>query len=190
MELPKYEAFKLPENYSADPETMAEFTKALGEIEIKNGKLDHASMQETGQKLIDLGTKAVTDSINRLNDYYVNFHETQKKTWFDNALKDPQLGNGSEDKFREIAGNLRNAIDEFGGSETQRQEFRQLMKDTGVGNHPALLRMLNNMQQKINKFTTEADNGNGGNNRIVPGQRPAPSKVKPHQLFYTGGGAA
>jgi len=36
-------------------------------------------------------------------------------------------------------------------------------------------------QQKINKYETE----NGGN-RIVPGAKPAPSKVKPYQQFYGG----
>jgi len=75
---------------------------------------------------------------------------------------------------------LRDAVENYGGTAEQVKEFRQLMKDTGVGNHPALTRILYNMQQKINKYTTEGDA-----QRMVPGGRPAPSKVKDYQRFYT-----
>lgn len=182
VDLPVYEEFKLsnlPENIKIEKESLDSFNKILGEIEI--GKLDHKGMQEAGQKLVDLAAKNTVDSINRLNDYYVQFHENQKKEWFDLSKKDPELGNGDENKFREIASNLRTSIDEFAGTETQRTEFRQLMKDTGVGNHPAMLRYLNNMQKKIDSYTKE-----DANKGIVPASRPAPSKVKDYQRFYQG----
>lgn len=179
VELPTYEAFKLPENVQLDKEQLSTFSNILGEIE--TGKLDHAGMQAAGQKLVDLAAKATTDSINRQNDYYVQIHETQKKDWFEAAKKDPELGNGDDKAFAEIAGNLRTSIDTFAGNVDQQKEFRALMKDTGVGNHPALLRMLNNMQKKIDSYTKEKQNS------IVPAAAPAPSKVKPHQLFYSGG---
>lgn len=180
VELPVYEPFKLPENVSLDKEPLDAFSKILGEIE--TGKLDHAGMQESGQKLIDLATKATTDSINRLNDYYVQFHENQKKEWFESFKKDPDMGG---DKLETTVGMLRDAVENYGGTPEQISEFRQLMKETGVGNHPAVTRLLYNMQQKINKYTTEADNGNGGSNRIVPGAKPAPSKIKDYQRFYS-----
>ncbi len=180
VELPTYEAFKLPENVTLDKEPLDAFTKILGEIE--TGKLDHAGMQEAGQKLVDLAAKSTTDSINRLNDYYVGIHETQKKDWFEASKKDSELGNGDDKAFAEIAGNLRTSIDTYAGSAEQQKEFRTLMKDTGVGNHPALLRMLNNMQKKIDSYTKETGN------RSVPAQAPAPSKVKPYQQFYSGNG--
>lgn len=180
VELPTYEAFKLPENISLDKEPLDAFSKILGEIE--TGKLDHAGMQAKGQALVDLAAKATTDSINRLNDYYVNIHETQKKDWFEASKKDPELGAGDDKAFAEIAGNLRTSIDTFAGNAEQQKEFRTLMKDTGVGNHPALLRMLNNMQKKIDSYTKET------NGRTVPAQAPAPSKVKPYQQFYKGNG--
>lgn len=181
-ELPVYEEFKIPEGVNLDKEQIGEFTKLLGEIE--TGKLDHAGMQEAGQKLIDLATKATADSITRLNDYYVQFHENQKKEWFESFKKDPEMGGENLDK---TVSTLREAVEQYAGNETQIAEFRSVMKDTGVGNHPAVIRILNNMAQKIQKYTTEADNGNGGSNRIVPGQRPAPSKVKDYQRFYAGG---
>lgn len=178
VELPTYEPFKLPENVSLDKEPLDAFSKILGEIEI--GKLDHKGIQEAGQKLIDLAAKNTVDSINRLNDYYVGIHETQKKDWFEASKKDPELGNGDDKIFAEIANNLRSSIDTYAGTAEQQREFRTLMKDTGVGNHPALLRMLNNMQKKIDSYTKEKSN------MAVPAQAPAPSKVKPYQTFYKG----
>lgn len=174
-DLPVYEPFKLPENVQLDKEPLDAFTKILGEIE--TGKLDHLGMQEKGQALIDLAAKNTVDSINRLNDYYVQIHETQKKDWFESFKKDPDLG-GSEERVMETTVRLRESIDNFGGTEAQKSEFRTLMKDTGVGNNPALLRILNNMQKKIDSYTKET----GG--RSVPAQAPAPSKVKDYQRFY------
>lgn len=182
--LPTYEEFKLPENYSADKEAIGEFSKLLGELEVAAGKLDHAGYQEVGQKLIDLGTKNVQASIERLNEYYANFHENQKKEWFESFKKDPDMGG---EKLQGTVSELRKAVEQYGGTPEQVAEFRQIMKDTGVGNHPALSRLLYNMQQKINKYETESDNGNGGNNRIVPASKPAPTKVKNYQQFYGGG---
>lgn len=180
--LPVYDDFTLPEGISIDKEQLLAFSGILGEIE--SGKLDHAGMQVAGQKLVDLAAKATQDSITRLNDYYVQFHENQKKTWFEAFKKDPELGNDNQDRMVEITGKLRGAINEYGGTEAQAQEFRALMKETGVGNHPALLRIMNNMITRISKYETESDNGNGGNNRIVPAARPVPTKVKDYEAFY------
>lgn len=182
-ELPVYEEFKLPDGVNLDKEQVAEFSKLLGEIE--SGKLDHAGFQEAGQKLVDLATKATTDSINRLNDYYVQFHENQKKEWFESFKKDPEMGGENLDKTVDA---LRDAVEKYAGDEKQVAEFRSVMKETGVGNHPAVIRMLNNMSKEISKYTTEADNGNGGSNRIVPAAKPAPSKVRDYQRFYQGQG--
>jgi len=176
---PTYEDFKLPEGFNSDKESLESFTQILSEIE--GGKLDHAGYQEAGQKLVDIGTKAIQTSIERLNDYYVQIHEAQKKEWFESFKKDPDMGG---DKLHETVGLLRDAVESYGGNEEQVSEFRKVMKDTGVGNHPAVTRILYNMAQKINKYETEADNGNGGSNRIVAGVSPAPDKVKDYKRFY------
>lgn len=180
--LPVYEPLKLPENLQVDKEPLEAFDKLIGEIE--TGKLDHLGIAEKRQALADLHVKGVQDSINRLNDYYVNVHEQQKMNWFKDFKKDPEIGGENVDA---TVSSVREAIESYGGNETQVKEFRQLMKDTGVGNNPSLIRLLANMQSKISKFTTEADNGNGGSNRMVPAARPAPSKVKDYQRFYAGG---
>lgn len=175
VELPTYEEFNLPENVKLEGDTLNEFTKILGELE--TGKLDHKGYQDYGQKLIDFGTKAVTDSITRLNESYVQIHQNNQKARFEALKADAELGG---DKLEGTISALQKSIAEYGGTETQIAEFRKEVTEAGLGASPAISRLIYNMQQKINKYTTE---GNG--NRIVPGAKPAPSKVKDYQKFYT-----
>ena len=175
--LPTYENFTLPENYNLDPEVKTEFTKVLGELETAAGKLDHAGYQAAGQKLIEMGVKNVQDSINRLNEYYSQFHENQKKTWLESFKADPEMGG---DKLQKTISTIRSSIEQYGGTAEQVSEFRKLMNDTGVGNNPAVTRIIYNMQQKINKYETETGN------KMLPAQKPAPMKVKHYQQFYGG----
>lgn len=173
VELPKYE-LKLPENFTANDQFDA-FTKILGEIEI--GKLDHAGLQEKGQALVEIGTKAIATALERQTDYYVQIHEQQKQGWFDAFKKDPELGG---DKVDQTVMAVREAIDSYGGTPEQIKELRTQMKDSGYGNYPALIRLIKNMQTKINSYTKETASP------VVPGQRPAPVKVKDYQRFYGG----
>ncbi len=129
IELPKYEDFKLPEDVKIDSVPLGEFAKLLGEIE--TGKLDHKGYQEAGQKFIDLAASATKQSIENLNKFYTEFHENQKKTWFEEFKKDPELGG---EKFEETTELLRDAVAQYAGSPEQVNEFRQVMKETGVGN--------------------------------------------------------
>lgn len=176
VELPTYEAFKTPENVTLDKEPLDAFTKILGEIEI--GKLDHLGMQAKGQALIDLAAKATIDSINRLNDSYVQTHEASKKARLTALKADTEMGG---EKFSDTVVLLQKTINEFGGTQSQIAEFRKEVTDSGLDASPAVCRLIYNMQQKINEYTTEGDA-----NRIVPGAKPAPSKVKPYQMFYQG----
>jgi len=174
--LPTYDAFKLPENFTVDETQMGEFTKVLGELE--TGKLDHAAMQAKGQQLVELGVKAVENAITRQNDYYVQIHEQQKQQWFDQFKTDAQLGG---DNVGKTVSAVREAIDTFGGSSEQVKELREQMKSSGYGNYTPLIRLINNMQQKINSYTKESDS-----KVMVPGAKPAPTKLKPYQSSYAG----
>ncbi len=176
VELPVYEAFKLPENVTLDKEPLDAFTKILGEIE--TGKLDHKGMQEKGQALIDLAAKSTAESINRLNDSYVEIHNKAKKERFESLKADPELGG---EKLQDTISALQKSVSEYGGTEAQIAAFRKEVSEAGIDASPALCRLIYNMQQKIDKYTTEPQN------TMVPGSKPAPSKVKDYQRFYTGG---
>lgn len=176
VELPTYEDFKVPEHYTVDKDSMGEFSKLLGELE--TSKLDHKGFQEAGQKLVDMGTKAIEQSITRLNEYYTQIHNQQKTDWFDAFKGDPEIGGKN---LPETIKTVRDAVSEFGGSKEQIESLRTVMEQSGVGNNPNVIRLINNLHSEIRKYTTEGDA-----NRMLPGIKPAPSKVKPHQLLYSG----
>lgn len=175
-ELPVYEEFKVPEGFTLEKEPLNAFTKILGEIE--TGKLDHIGMQTKGQELIDLAAKSTADSITRLNDYYVQISNDAKKVRFEALKADAEMGG---DKLSDTIATLQRTVGEYGGSENQIAEFRKEVSEAGIDASPALCRLIYNMQKKIDTYTKENDG-----NRIVPGQAPAPSKVKDYQRFYSG----
>ena len=177
-ELPKYDEFKLPENTNLQlaKEPLEAFTKILGEIE--TGKLDHKTIQEKGQALIDLAAKNTVESIERYTDSLVESHKANITNRVKALKADPDLGG---DNFENTMSTLQASVAEYGGSVQQIAEFRKEITESGLGASPAVCRLIYNMQQKINKYTTEGDG-----NRLVPGAKPAPVKVKPYESFYSG----
>lgn len=177
-ELPKFEEFALPEGITLADDVKGEFSKLLGEMEV--GKLDHEGIQAQGQKFIDLGTKLVTESLERMNEHYVAIHEKQKSDWFQEFKNDPEIGGA---RTNTTINTVRGAIETYGGTEEQITRFRDTTKKTGVTNNPDVIRLISNMANTIARFTTEQEVGTK-DTRIVPGARPAPTKVKGYQSFY------
>lgn len=136
--LPTYEAFKLPEGISLEGEGLSEFTKELAEFQT-NTKAEQAAVQEFGQKLVDRHVAEVQTAIKRLNDHYAQSWEKQKIEWKDQFVKDPEIGGNRQETTVKAALDF---IRTHGGTESQQQEFRQLMETTGIGNHPAMIRLL------------------------------------------------
>ncbi len=174
--LPTFEEFKLPEGVKLDKEPLDAFAKILGKIE--TSKLDHAGIQTLGQELVDLATKGTIDSITRLNDSYVQIHKDNINKRVTALKSDPVMGG---ENFQNTVSQLQDSIEQYGGSAEQIAEFRKEISEAGLGPSPAVCRVIYNMQKKIDAYTKE-----GSENRIVPGAKPAPEKVKPYQLFYTG----
>lgn len=136
--LPTYESFKLPDGYTADEARLGEFTKDLGEFE-KLTKADHAEVQKLGQKLVDKHVAELQTTVQRINEYYQTAFEKQKTDWKDSFEKDPEWGGPRKEATINSALEF---IRTHGGSQEQQNEFRQLMNQTGIGNHPALIRLL------------------------------------------------
>lgn len=139
--LPTYEAFTLPEGFSADDEMFGQFTKELGELQNLT-KADQAKMQEFGQKMIDQHVTAINDTVSRLNDYYTNAWEKQKNDWKDSFETDPDIGGNRRDTTLKSA---KEAIKAYGGTADQQQALRQLFDQTGIGNHPQIIRFMANV---------------------------------------------
>lgn len=137
---PAYEPFTLPEGITLEAERLGEFTTMLGEFEL-NAKVDHASMQQFGQQLVDRHIAEVTNAVTRLNKSYQDRWEQQKIDWKDQFLADTDIGGN---RFQTTVDSALSFIRTHGGTEAQQAEFQALMESSGLGNHPAMIRMLAN----------------------------------------------
>lgn len=135
--LPTYEAFTLPEGITFDSDKLTEFTKELAEFEVKN-KADHAEVQAFGQKLMDRHIAEVQQTAERIQNLYTEAWEKQKSDWKEAFEKDPEIGGNRQQTSVNAAVEF---IRTHGGSTEQQAEFRKLMDTTGIGNHPAMIRL-------------------------------------------------
>lgn len=142
--LPAYEPFKLPEGITADTDRLGVFTKDLGEFENRvkaNPAEIHTEMQNFAQGLVDQHITEVQNTVKRLNEAYINNWEKQKSDWKDAFIADPEIGGKQQETTVKSALEF---IRTHGGTEVHQKEFRELMETTGVGNHPAMIRILAN----------------------------------------------
>lgn len=135
---PTYEAFKLPEGITLEDSKLGEFTKELAEFQVKT-KAEQAFVQEFGQKLVDRHVAEVKNTIDRLNEHYTKQWEKNKSDWKEAVMKDPELGGNRQETVIKAA---KEFVRTHGGTEAQQQEFFALMDSTGLGNHPAMIRIL------------------------------------------------
>jgi hypothetical protein len=137
---PVYDAFKLPDDLKPDTERMKGFTDILGQFELDT-KADHAKVQELGQKAMDLYVLEVKNAAEDITNLYKTTWEKQKITWKEAFLKDPEIGGN---RFQTTVDSALGFIRTHGGTAEQQTEFRNLMESSGLGNHPAMIRLLAN----------------------------------------------
>lgn len=137
---PAYDPFTVPEGVTLDEERVTKFTDILRELET-TGKADHAAVQQFGQKAVDFHVEEVQKAVENLQNSYMTAWEKQKTDWKDTFMKDPELGGN---RFQTTVDAARNFIRTHGGSPEQQQEFRDVMESSGLGNHPAVIRLLAN----------------------------------------------
>ena len=137
---PSYESFTIPEGLSLDEARTKEFTDILADLEIKS-KADHALFQEFGQKAVDFHVAEMQKTVEALTKANLESWENTKNEWKDTFMKDPELGGN---RWQTTVDSAKSFIRTHGGTEAQQAEFRDLMNMSGVGNHPAMIRLLAN----------------------------------------------
>jgi len=135
VEIPKYE-LKLPENFQVDEAKMGEFTKTLGDFEV-SAKVSHEEVQKLGQQFLERHVQEMERYTKSLTDAWTK----QANDWKDSFLKSPEFTNRTDT----VLNSALDAINVFGGDEKQKQEFRELMESSKIGNHPAMIRLLSNV---------------------------------------------
>ncbi len=137
----KYE-FKAPEGTEYDPEILEAFSGAA-----RKGGLS----QEAAQKLIEEMAPALAA---RQVDQVQAIH----KEWLASSSSDKEFGG---DKLQENLGVARKALDSFGTP-----ELRTMLDETGLGNHPEVIRLLYRAGKAISeeKFVGGSARGTGAAN--------------------------
>lgn len=146
--LPTYEDFKTPEGLALDKEQVGQFNGMLGEFE-RTTKASHEEVQKFGQSLIDKHVAEVQQVSTKIQESYQNAWTKQKAAWFGEFKADPEIGGPN---LEATSTAVRNAIETYGGTAAQKADFRKLMKNTGIGNAPALIRTINNFSNEISRL--------------------------------------
>lgn len=138
--LPVYE-FKLPEGTNADNPAFKAFNTKLGEFQ-NLSKAEQAAVQKFGQEMIDMHMEDVKSIVESQNKSAWDWFNNRNKEWLENSKKDVQIGGENWDSTLTSASQ---AISLYGGTKAQQLETAKLFQETGVENHPALLRFLSNI---------------------------------------------
>lgn len=126
----KYEAFKLPEGATLDEGLAKEFEGVAREAGLDQGK---------AQKVIDLGGKLAA----KLQADITAKVEAAQKSWADASKADAEFGGA---KFDENLGVAKKAIATFATP-----ELSKLLNESGLGNHPEVIRLFWKVGQAISE---------------------------------------
>ncbi len=145
--VPETYVFTAPEGKEYDPQVLESFSSAAKVAGLT---------QDAAQKLIETMAPAISA---RQADQVQAIH----KGWLDASTTDKEFGG---EKLAENLGVARKALDTFGTP-----ELRKLLDDTGLGNHPEVLRLMYRTGKAISE-----DKFVGGN--------PGPAVSNPLDVLY------
>lgn len=131
--------FTLPDGLKVDEKRMTSFKTLAQELKLT---------KEQAQKLVDMDSK----NIQAADEAF----KKMQADWKAETMK--QLGENAEQKLGEAAA----AFKKFGDD-----EFVKLMKDTGLENHPAVVRVFRNLGSKISTDTTIPATSGGVNSAMT-----------------------
>ena len=127
----KYEAFKLPDGVPVDEARINAFTEILG---------PHKVDQETAQKLVDLHTSTLQEFADTLRKQQLDDWHEATRGWVRNTLADAQLGGSGHQTALKASARMRDLL----VPESRRAAFAQMLRDTGIGDHPEFIRVFHN----------------------------------------------
>lgn len=156
----KYEDFKLPEGFEANPETM----KEAGELFKKIGL-----SQEHAQELVSFYAKVSQAAADAPVDFFIN----ERKGWKDSLTNDPDIGGA---KLAATKSTINRAIDSI-LSKADAAAFREAMDFTGAGDHPAFARAFFKLASLLTE--TPANGHVPGNGPTKESQSPTGQVTRP-----------
>ena len=142
-----YDEFTLPEGVVLDDETLSSAAELFKEAGLT---------KEQAQKFVDLQVAA--------NQKAEDKNATIRQEWSDKSKSDKEYGG---DKFNESIASANQALEKFGTP-----EFKDMLNETGVGDHPEMIRLL----KRVGDLTKE-------DNPLNPGKAPIKKLSRAEQLY-------
>ena len=139
----KYDPFSVPDGMAVDEGLSGEFGAVAKELGLP---------QDQAQKLVDFYTTTQQKQIEAMNE-----------SWVAAVKSDPEIGGAKLDASLAVAAK---AVDAFGG-----QELRQFFDETGMGNHPAMVKLMINIGKRISEDS------------FIPGQTGGETKSAAEVLY-------
>ncbi len=130
---PVFEAFKLPDGVQLDATKVSEFQTKLGQFEVES-KADHAKMQAFGQEMVNL----FVAEQQRQQTALVEQFNTIRNDWRNEIRNDKDFGGQNMGQTTAAAGAL---IEQYGGSKEEVAALRNMLRITGAGDNPHLIRL-------------------------------------------------
>lgn len=127
-----YADFDVPENVIVDNELMGEFKLAAKDIGLS---------QEKAQHLANMGAKMSQ----RIIEHAANVQAERIAAWEAETRADKEIGGAALDANLSLA---KKALDAFGSP-----ELNQLLADSGIGNHPSIIKAFIKVGKAISEDT-------------------------------------
>ena len=140
------EDLTFPEGFNRNDETLKVLTDTLESKDL--------SEQERAQALVDLYTTGMQEQADKLeNDW-----QTERSKWVDATKELPKIGG---DNLDASLGKIAKLIDEFGVttdaqgvvSKELGEQFRQVLNDSGLGDHPTIVHFMVNVANAFSEGT-------------------------------------
>jgi hypothetical protein len=147
---------KAPEKFAFQPFAMPEGVNLdTGRISVLDNVLnEHLAPQEQRDKLINMHIEEMKSYDAKLRQQQQDFFRDTRRNWQQLLKGDPELGGAG---FNTTKANVAEMRDLFAsrhkpGTEEHTQdmaEFNHMLRYTGVGDHPAFWRMMNNVSRRF-----------------------------------------
>lgn len=153
----KYTDFKTPEGIKLEGETLTAAQDLFKGLNLT---------QDAAQSLVDFHTKQMTEAANAP----VNAYNEMREGWKAATAADPELG----PKQKAIQENLGKAFDTLNNPKLV-ADFKEAMNLTGVGDHPAFVKVLNAWATQVTEGRPVRSGGPSEHGQNDKGQNQRPS---------------
>ena len=138
---PTYEAFKLPEGFTVPEDRMGAFTELAGKQRLS---------QEDAQSFLDLHAETMKTVQAAMDQRQRDVFDQTRAGWRDQFAK--EAGNRRDTMLQDAKW----AISELEPDEAKRKEVWSALSFSGMGDHPAIIRLLSNAAGKMRERTAPA----------------------------------